>query len=187
MPNDHRDSAESRLWEAIQKKRAGTPGSSDSSSPAPAPQPKPSKKPVVKQKVKLEGKAATNYLASALVVEPNKRISLNMVNLLKSMKIRADSVATGEDAQKLLQSSKYLIIIIEKNLPDIAGFNLSTKLRTMDNGRNAVIIITSEERDPSMKDQALMVDADDYLPKPIHTAELTETVKFHLLERKKQG
>lgn len=186
MAKDDRSSAESRLRDVIQKRKTGAPVESaapaaGAASPRPAP-----KKPGVKPKIKLASdKPGVRYLASALVVEPNKRISSNLINVLKSIKVKAESVTNGADAQKMLEVNKYLIIIIERGLPDIAGFNLSTKLRTMPNGKNAVIIITSEDRDPSMKDQALMVDADDYLPKPISTGELTETVKFHLLQRKK--
>ena len=142
----------------------------------------PSKKSTsAKQKIVLE-KVKTQMLGIALIVEPNKRVALLLQNMLKTIRFKAVIASNGAEAIRFIKTYKARIIYIDKDLPDISGFNLCTKLRIEKNGQGVPIIITSESADPSMHDQAIMVDANDHLAKPINMAKLKATIVDHIIK-----
>lgn len=170
---DH-NAAKSKLMQILSAKKTGGPVPPVAPGAAAVPQvKKTSSKPT--QRVTLS-KPSVTLRGSVLIVEPVQRIAQALQSLLKTLRLRVEIAENGAQALELVKTSEFNIVFVDRQLPDIAGFNLCTKIRVTPNGRAMAIIITGEDRDPGMKDQALMVDANDYLPKPLNTKEVTEVV-----------
>lgn len=183
---DNRSSAENKLFNAINAKKTGTPSPSSGAAPAGTPAPAAAKTGGLKKKpVKRVAiaKVATHAIGTALIIEPNKRIASNLENMLKSLKLNAYIVTTGQEALLFLEHSEVAVAFVDLELPDISGFNLCSKIRATNNGRDIAIILSSTSRDPVMKDQAMMVDANDHISKPISTSELHEMVEKYVLKK----
>lgn len=152
-----------------------------------APHHAPAKKPVV---VKLAPPAASAsaVIGKAILVDANHRASQTLANLLKTRRVEALIAATGTEALRMLETEKPLMILVDNDLPDIGGFNLCSKIRALPNGMHTCIIMTSEAYHPEMKEQALMVDANGYLGKPINYAELiTILQEFRKMQKEAQA
>lgn len=137
-----------------------------------------------KQRIHLD-KVKTQVIGTALIVESNKRVASLLKNMLKTIRFDALIALNGADAIKLLKRNRVIIAYVAKDLPDISGFNLCTKIRVEEFGKNIPIVITSESTDPSMKDQAIMVDANDHLTTPISMAGLKASVVDNLINKNK--
>ncbi len=142
------------------------------------------KKPAPKQRIHVE-KVKAQIIGTVLIVESNKRVAALLKNMLKTLRFDSLIALNGADAIKLLKRNRVIIAYVAKDLPDISGFNLCTKIRVEEYGKNIPIVITSESTDPSMKDQAIMVDANDHLSTPISMAGLKASVVDNLINKKK--
>ncbi len=143
------------------------------------------KKVVAKQRIHLD-KAKTQIIGTVLIVESNKRIAALLKNMLHTLRFESVIAQNGDEAIKVLKRARVIMAYVAKDLPDISGFNLCTKIRVENNGINIPIIITSESTDSSMKDQAIMVDANDHLSTPISMAGLKASVVDNLLNKDKK-
>lgn len=78
------------------------------------------------------------------------------------------------------------VIILDRVLPDIQGFEICRKLRQSDRTSMVPVIMLSRKGDVSDKVEGLNVGADDYLAKPFEPAELRARVRA-LLRRRGSG
>lgn len=179
MAEEH-NSAQHKLMAALEAKKQGKSAPATTSgggkSPAPTATPAPASgggKKNVAPPIKLApARASTTVLGRALLVDGNKRASQTLSSMLKTQKVEATIAATGAEALQMLNTLQPMMVLVDNDLPDIGGFNLCSKIRATTNGRDACIVMTSESFNPGMKDQALMVDANGYLGKPINYADL---------------
>lgn len=177
-----KEEAEKHLRDAINaSKLKSTEGKSGKPSGGKVP-PAVKKKIAPKQRIHVE-KVKAQSIGTALIVESNKRLAALLSNMLKTLRFDSIIALNGADAISLLKKNKVLIAYVGKDLPDISGFNLCSKMRVEDNGNKIPIVITSESTDPSMKDQAIMVDANDHLATPISMAGLKASVVDNLLKK----
>ncbi len=142
------------------------------------------KKAAPKQRIHVE-KVKTQILGYALIVESNKRVAALLKNMLKTLRFESLIALNGAEAISILKRKKVHIAYVAKDLPDISGFTLCSKIRVEEFGKNIPIIITSESTKPSMKDQAIMVDANDHLSTPISMAGLKASVVDNLINKNK--
>jgi DNA-binding response OmpR family regulator len=79
--------------------------------------------------------------------------------------------STGASLLRALQRSTFDLMLIDWELPDMTGVDVLRALRTKHRTHTPVIFVThrDEERDVV---QALMAGADDYVVKPVRSAEL---------------
>lgn len=93
-----------------------------------------------------------------------------------------DTAYSAEEAQKLLKSNEYNLIIMEIDLPDKSGLNLCQDIRR---DSNVGIIISTNNKEEIKKILALEYGADDFLVKPYNILELKARMKS--LFRRVQG
>ena len=187
MAKDNESEARSRLMQIINAKKTGGAVPTPPAKPG-ASAPGPAKKPGQKAAPKVTlSKPTLQIRGRALIVEPNQRIGLTLQNTLKSLRLNSEVTASGADCLAKVGAARYDFVFVEKQLPDIGGFNLCSKIRALPNGRDVFIIITGEGNEQGMKDQALMVDANEYLQKPVNTGELGTIVDEHMHNRGGEG
>ncbi|NHZ88614.1 response regulator [Massilia sp. CCM 8733] len=121
-----------------------------------------------------------------LLVEDHIELSHWLSKALRDAHLTVECAANGADADALLHTQDYALVILDLTLPKMDGLDVLRRLRARGGARakTPVMILTArgglEERV-----QGLNLGADDYLSKPFELAELEARVKALL--RRSQG
>jgi two-component system response regulator TctD len=113
-----------------------------------------------------------------LLVEDHVELSHWVSKALRDARLTVECAATGTDADALLHTQDYALVILDLTLPRMDGLDVLRRLRARGGarGKTPVLILTArgglEERV-----QGLNLGADDYLAKPFELAELEARVK----------
>ncbi len=118
-----------------------------------------------------------------LIVEDDELLRQGLTLALNGENYASDSATTAAEANALLQSSQYSLIILDLGLPDIDGATLLRQWRRQ-NISLPVLILTARD---ALEDRVDGLDAgaDDYLVKPFALVELMARVRA--LIRRYQG
>lgn len=166
MPDD----AKKKFWEARQKalaaKGGGAPRARNAGS-APGRGGKGASKPIA-----VTSKVSQGAVGTVLIVEPEKRLQLMLRNEMKLCGFEPILASNAAEALAAAAEQTPLMIILEKDLPDMAGFTCCSRLRALPGAEEIPILLTATDTDPAMKDQAIMVGANAYVPKPINLGKL---------------
>lgn len=121
-----------------------------------------------------------------LLVEDHIELSHWLAKALRDARLTIECATNGADADALLHTQDYALVILDLTLPKMDGLDVLRRLRARGGARakTPVMILTArgglEERV-----QGLNLGADDYLAKPFELAELEARVKALL--RRSQG
>lgn len=121
-----------------------------------------------------------------LLVEDHLELSHWLTKALRDANLTVELASNGADADALLHTQDYSLVILDLTLPKMDGLDVLRRLRARGGARakTPVMILTArgglEERV-----QGLNLGADDYLAKPFELAELEARVKALL--RRSQG
>jgi two-component system, OmpR family, response regulator TctD len=121
-----------------------------------------------------------------LLVEDHIELSHWLSKALRDAHLTIECATNGADADALLHTQDYALVILDLTLPKMDGLDVLRRLRARGGARakTPVMILTArgglEERV-----QGLNLGADDYLAKPFELAELEARVKALL--RRSQG
>lgn len=121
-----------------------------------------------------------------LLVEDHMELSRWLAQALRDARLTVESAANGADADALLHTQDYALVLLDLTLPKMDGLEVLRRLRARGGarGKTPVIILTArgglDERV-----RGLNLGADDYLAKPFELAELEARVKALL--RRSQG
>jgi two-component system response regulator TctD len=113
-----------------------------------------------------------------LLVEDHVELSHWISRALREARLTVECAVNGADADALLHTQDYALVILDLTLPRMDGLDVLRRLRARGGarGRTPVLILTArgglEERV-----QGLNLGADDYLAKPFELAELEARVK----------
>lgn len=114
-----------------------------------------------------------------LIIEDDVLISGMYAVKLGKEGFKIDSAKTGKEAIEKLQKNEYDLVLLDKALPDIDGFEILKHIKTNQKlkDRTKVIVLTnvSEKNDAQ---NAMDLGAEDYLVKANFTpAEIVEKIK----------
>ena len=113
-----------------------------------------------------------------LLVEDHTELSHWLAKALRDAHLTVECADNGADADALLHTQDYALVILDLTLPRMDGLEVLKRLRARGGarGQTPVLILTArgglEERV-----QGLNLGADDYLSKPFELAELEARVK----------
>jgi two-component system response regulator TctD len=113
-----------------------------------------------------------------LLVEDHVELSHWLATALRESRLTVECATTGADADALLHTQDYALVILDLTLPKMDGLEVLRRLRARPGprGKTPVMILTArgglDERV-----QGLNLGADDYLAKPFELAELEARVK----------
>ncbi|AKH68227.1 two component transcriptional regulator, winged helix family [Spongiibacter sp. IMCC21906] len=106
----------------------------------------------------------------ALLVEDDQPLAAALSESLKDAGVLVEPVASAADADFLLKTERYDVMILDLGLPDGNGTHWLSRWR--DEGIDIpVLVLTARER-WSDKAAGFSAGADDYVTKPFHTAEV---------------
>src|SRR6059058_4080291 len=84
------------------------------------------------------------------------------------------SAAHGDDALALLRRQSYSIVLLDEQMPGRRGLELIGEIRAIDAGV-PVVMVTQSEDDGTLRD-AIGVEVDDYLVKPVQPRQILSVV-----------
>jgi two-component system response regulator TctD len=113
-----------------------------------------------------------------LLVEDNRQLSDWVAKTLRHEKYTVDCVYTGDDADHVLRTEEYALVILDLALPKLGGLEILRKLRARGSTVPVVILTANDTIDARVA--GLNSGADDYLAKPFDITELEARIRAHL-------
>jgi two-component system response regulator TctD len=121
-----------------------------------------------------------------LLVEDHIELSHWLSKALRDARLTVECAANGADADALLHTQDYALVILDLTLPKMDGLEVLRRLRARSGARaKTPVLILTARGGLEEKVQGLNLGADDYLAKPFELAELEARVKALL--RRSQG
>ncbi len=118
-----------------------------------------------------------------LLVEDDPTTSRSIEMMLTHSNFNVYSTDLGEDAIELSKLYDYDLILLDLNLPDMAGLDVLRQIR-MARVDTPILILTGDA-DTDTKLRGFGGGADDYLTKPFHREELV--ARIHAIIRRSKG
>lgn len=118
-----------------------------------------------------------------LLVEDNRPLSEWLALTLQRSKYTVDCVYNGADADHLLLTQQYELIILDLSLPKLEGSEVLKRLRARHN--NVPVLILTANNSVEGRIVGLNTGADDYMAKPFDINELEARIRA-LLRRANQ-
>src|SRR5947209_8768543 len=84
------------------------------------------------------------------------------------------SATHGDDALALLRRQPYSVVLLDEQMPGRRGLELLTEIRAIDPAM-PVVMVTQSEGDGTLR-EAIGVEVDDYLVKPVHPRQVLSVV-----------
>lgn len=72
------------------------------------------------------------------------------------------------------------LILMDINLPDLSGREVTTRLRAMDQFKTTPIVALTAQTDEQQRAMTIAAGVDGYITKPFEVEELSQRVRFHL-------
>ncbi len=108
-----------------------------------------------------------NVQRNVLIVDDNKLICWSLQKVItRDLGFNVVSVSTGEEALKLLEESKFHLIILDYALPGISGLEVLSKLR--ERGNLIPVIMISASGSLDLDKIALKSGAVHFMEKPFN-------------------
>jgi len=118
-----------------------------------------------------------------LLVEDDDLLADSLAEILGDEGYRVDVTALIREAEKLMASEEYSLVILDLGLPDGSGLEMLDRWRR--SGRRLPVLALTARDSWEDKVAGLRRGADDYLTKPYHEAELL--ARLHALLRRSSG
>ncbi len=118
-----------------------------------------------------------------LLVEDHIELSRWLTKALQDARLTVECAMNGADADALLHTQEYALVILDLTLPKMDGLDVLKRMRAR--GSKMPVLILTARGGLNERVQGLNLGADDYLAKPFELAELEARVKALL--RRSQG
>jgi len=119
-----------------------------------------------------------------LLVEDNPSLSEWLARSLRHNRFSVDCAHNGEDADHLLHTQTYDLVILDLSLPKLGGHEVLKRLRAR--GSNVPVLILTATNTVEGRIQGLNSGADDYMAKPFDVNELDARIRA-ILRRSSQN
>jgi DNA-binding response OmpR family regulator len=93
---------------------------------------------------------------------------------LEDQGFAVEQAAHGDDALALLRRQPYSVVLLDEQMPGRRGLELLSEIRAIDPAMPVVMVTQSE--DSSVLREAIGVEVDDYLVKPVHPRQILSVV-----------
>jgi len=110
-----------------------------------------------------------------LLVEDNRPLSEWLKKTLYNDRYTVDCAYTGQDADNLLLTQSYDLVILDLGLPLMEGREVLRRLRARNN--NVPVLILTANNSTEGRVSSLDHGADDYMAKPFEVAELEARIR----------
>jgi len=119
-----------------------------------------------------------------LVAEDDENIRIGLVDILESESYRVTSAKDGKEAQELLVSDKFDLVLLDIMMPEISGYDLCRYIRSQP--QDTPVIMLTAKGEEIDKVIGLQLGADDYITKPFGVHELLARISAVLRRSKRK-
>jgi signal transduction histidine kinase/ActR/RegA family two-component response regulator len=121
------------------------------------------------------------FSARVLIVEDNAVNQMVTARLLEKLGCRVDVASNGREAVEMVGLLPYDAIFMDCQMPEMDGFEATQEIRRREGSgaRHPIIAMTANAMQGD-RERCLAAGMDDYLSKPIRTADLTRALERHL-------
>ncbi|MGE0110920.1 MAG: ATP-binding protein [Aquabacterium sp.] len=118
----------------------------------------------------------------ALVVDDNETARQVLADVLRSMGLAAEAVASGADALTALSHSEggkppYDLLLLDWQMPEMDGLEATRRIRAGQHRADVPIIAMTANAMASDRDACLLAGMNDHVAKPINPAKLFDTLR----------
>ncbi len=110
-----------------------------------------------------------------LVVEDHAALADGIARSLQLAGYAVDVISDGEEADEILRTQEYGLVVLDLNLPRMDGLEILRRLRHR--GSESAVLILTARNDIDDRVRGLDLGADDYLAKPFELIELEARVR----------
>lgn len=110
-----------------------------------------------------------------LIVEDDRELSEALIAAFARISVHCDHAATAADAEALIRSMAYTLVVLDLGLPDDDGLALLKRLRSA--GETVPVIVLTARGDSQTRITGLRSGADDFMVKPFLFDELHARVE----------
>jgi two-component system, cell cycle response regulator DivK len=115
-----------------------------------------------------------------LHIEDNLENRILVRRLLQSASIRVVEAENAYQAISALRSSRPDLILMDINMPDVDGYTLTSKLKTVPGIRQIPIIAITANAMRGDRERSLSAGCDGYIEKPINIDTFLDQVDYFL-------
>jgi len=118
-----------------------------------------------------------------VLVDDDQKLRDLTARYLKDQGLFVETVSNGAELDKILDTKKISLIVLDLMMPGESGLNICQRLRV--NNINIPIIMLTAKGDEVDRIVGLEMGADDYLPKPFNPRELLARINAILRRQEK--
>jgi PleD family two-component response regulator len=122
----------------------------------------------------------TTAIPSILVVDDDEVMRNALKRILESKGLSVILAGDGLELSKILEHSKFDLIMLDVNLPWVDGYELCTIIKDHHSLKRVPVIMVSARKTPEDIEKGFKVGANDYVTKPIEVDSVIATVQKHL-------
>lgn len=115
-----------------------------------------------------------------LIIEDDKLIRANLIDLLQIEGFDTVDASTGKEGAKLAQIHNPDLIICDVMMPDLDGHGVLNQLRQNSNTAGIPFVFLTAKADRADFREAMALGANDYITKPYEPAELLGVISIRL-------
>ena len=121
-------------------------------------------------------------MSRILLIDDDVDLCELLLEYLTSEGLGVEAVHNGEEGVNHALSGEYVLAVLDVMLPDMSGFDVLRRIRA---GTNLPVLMLTARGDDIDRIVGLEMGADDYLPKPFNSRELTARIRA-ILRRTRQ-
>jgi CheY-like chemotaxis protein len=118
-----------------------------------------------------------DYGARILVVDDDPLARRSLRAMLEHSCYQVETVSCGEEALAILPSYQPELVLLDIQMPGMDGLEVCRQIRVQPNGLLLPIIFLTGDERPEIHSEALRVKGDDFLRKPVLSAELITRIR----------
>jgi CheY-like chemotaxis protein len=142
--------------------------------PAIPPQARKAPEPAVAASSVRDGGASSCEGLQVLLAEDNE-VNIEIASdMLKNLGFKVDCAVNGREAVAMARQQSYDLIFMDCQMPEMDGFEATRQIRQQATAPSPIIIAMTAYAMAGDKERCLAAGMDDYLPKPVTFANLTE-------------
>jgi PAS domain S-box-containing protein len=123
-----------------------------------------------------------------LAVEDNKVLSALIMRQLANIGASGELATSGEKALEKIRATKFDIILLDINLPDMSGYEVTKQIRDLEisSRQKQVIIAMTAGAMAGDRERAIEAGMNDYLAKPVNVNQLRASLSKWMSVNKKE-
>jgi DNA-binding response OmpR family regulator len=114
-----------------------------------------------------------------LVIEDEMPVALMMVFLLSRVGYDVTTANNGKKGIELASATRFDVITLDMDLPDIKGFEICREIKRRHISRNTPIIFVTGQPHEENRQRALELGAVDYIEKPFEMSDFIFRIATH--------